>query len=125
MNNDTKRKPSRAVALKAKPAKCDSIEWARPGSIPVLIKYCRAKHMLAVSVMLNTKYLLNLLMITEESKIPSHIDTITADKIAGRLIKLVGKITNIRLKAKKPPATAASFVSAFEILYRKGISDIK
>jgi len=75
--------------------------------------------------MLNGKYLLNLLMITEESKIPRHIEIIIADKIAGRSINLVGKTTNNRLRAKNPPATAASIVSTFEILYRNGSNNIK
>jgi len=75
--------------------------------------------------MLNGKYLLDLLIITEEIIITRNIDDNTTDKITGRLIKLVGKMTNIKLRAKKPPATADSFVSELEILYRKGSSDIR
>jgi len=75
--------------------------------------------------MLKRKYLLNLLIITEERVMGRHIPMIIRDRITGRSMKCAGKITNNRLRAKKPPAIAASLVSVFEILYRKGISDIR
>lgn len=78
-----------------------------------------------VSIKLNGKYLLNLLIIIEEIIIIINIAKITTDNITGRLTKFVGKTTNNRLNAKKAPATADSLVSEFEILYRKGINDIR